>query len=128
MRRNIITGGGERRFRNGAQDYAGYLETPDGRLRADLAFANLQDFLPHAIKTPMCGLDVGCGTGAAAVRLASLGFHVTQLDSSQPMLDMARGTAEQAGVADRVTLQYGNAAQLTQLFPIASFDVILCHM
>ena len=36
------------RFRTGAAKYAAYLETPEGRLRHDLAFANLQDFLPQA--------------------------------------------------------------------------------
>jgi len=34
------------RFQTGAAKYAAYLETPEGRLRLDLAFANLQDFLP----------------------------------------------------------------------------------
>jgi hypothetical protein len=35
----------------GAAKYAAYLETPEGRLRLDLAFANLQDFLhsPHGL-------------------------------------------------------------------------------
>ena len=75
----------------------------------------------------MYALDVGCGTGATAVRLAQVGFHVTQLDSSEAMLDIARRTAEEAGVADRVTLLHGDAAQLPSLFDAASFDVVLCH-
>jgi len=37
---------GESRFEYDASRYAAYLETPEGRLRADLAFANLQEFLP----------------------------------------------------------------------------------
>jgi len=32
------------RFQSGADKYAAYLETPEGRLRCDLAFANLQIF------------------------------------------------------------------------------------
>ena len=36
------------RFGTGATKYAAYLETPEGRLRLDLAFANLQDFFPRA--------------------------------------------------------------------------------
>lgn len=116
------------RFQNGAQDYAAYLETFEGRLRADLAFSNLQDFLsPLQANTPMHALDVGCGTGATAVRLAQLGFQVTGLDSSQAMLDLARRAVEEAGVANRVTLQHGDVSQLTDLFPAASLDVILCH-
>jgi len=118
----------DERFQNGAQHYAAYLESPEGRLRADLVFGNLQDFLPlPQTRKPMYALDVGCGTGATAVRLVRLGFHLTLLDSSQAMLDIARCTAEEAGVASRVTLQHGDAAQLTNLFGTVKFDVVLCH-
>ena len=123
-----MTRSDDERFQDGAQDYAAYLDTFEGQLRADLAFATLQDFLPAPqIKRPMYALDVGCGTGATAVRLARLGFHVTQLDSSQAMLDLSRRAAEEAGVLSQVTLRRGDASQLTNLFPAASFDVILCH-
>jgi S-adenosylmethionine-dependent methyltransferase len=116
------------RFQNGADEYAAYLETPEGRLRSDLAFDNLQDFLPRAqAGKSLCALDVGCGTGATAVRLARLGMHVTLLDSSTAMLDIAQRAAQEAGVIDRVVLQHGNATRLTDLFDTASFDVILCH-
>ncbi len=62
---------GESRFENDASRYAAYLETPEGRLRADLAFANLQEFLPaSAGVNSLRALDLGCGTGTPAVRLA----------------------------------------------------------
>lgn len=116
------------RFQNGAQDYVAYLQSPEGRLRTDLEFANLEDFLPLSqAKKPQYVLDVGCGTGVTAVRLARLGFHVTQLDSSQAMLDIARRTAEEAVVTNTVTFRHGDAAQLADLFGPASFDVVLCH-
>ena len=115
------------RFQSGAEKYAVYLETPEGRLRSDLAFTNLQDFLPLQAKPSLCALDVGCGTGATAVRLARLGIHVTLLDSSPAMLDIAKRAAWEAGVTDKVVLQHGDAAQLANLFHTASFDVILCH-
>jgi ubiquinone/menaquinone biosynthesis C-methylase UbiE len=116
------------RFENGAQDYAAYLETPEGRLRSDLAFANLEDFLPRPqVMTSLCALDVGSGTGATGIRLARLGIHVTLLDSSQSMLDIAKRAAQESGVTGTVTLQHGDAAQLTTLFQTGSFDVILCH-
>jgi S-adenosylmethionine-dependent methyltransferase len=116
------------RFQSGANQYAIYLETPEGRLRSDLAFANLEDFLPRsqAVKS-LCALDVGCGTGATAVRLARLGIHVTLLDSSPAMLDIAKRAAQEAGVTDKVVLQHGDATQLTNLFRTRSFDVILFH-
>ena len=85
------------RFQSDADKYAAYLETFEGRLRLDLAFANLQEFLPQATGS-LRALDIGCGTGAAAVRLARLGIHVTLLDSSLPMLDLAMRAARDAGV------------------------------
>jgi S-adenosylmethionine-dependent methyltransferase len=114
------------RFRIGAAKYAAYLETPEGRLRLDLAFANLQDFLPQSTRS-LLALDIGCATGAIAVRLARLGLHVTLLDESLPMLDFAERAAREAGVTERVALKHGNATQFANLFPAASFDVILCH-
>ena len=115
------------RFQSGAYQYAAYLETPEGRLRSDLAFANLKDFLPLHVKPLLCALDLGCGTGATAVRLARLGIHVTLLDSSPAMLDIAKRAVLEAGVTDKVVLQHGDAAQLADLFQTRSFDVILCH-
>jgi S-adenosylmethionine-dependent methyltransferase len=115
------------RFQDGANRYAAYLDTPEGRLRSDLTFANLQDFLPLQAKRSLRALDLGCGTGAIAVRLARLGIHVKLLDSSPAMLDIAKGAARDAGVADKLILQHGDATQLANLFGPRSFDVILCH-
>lgn len=114
------------RFRTGAAKYAGYLETPEGRLRLDLAFANLQDFLPQTAR-PLHALDIGGGTGAIAVRLARLGLHVTLVDASLSMLDFAERAVRDAGVTERIALKHGDAGQLPTLFPAESFDVILCH-
>ena len=114
------------RFGNGVDRYAAYLETPEGRLRLDLAFANLQEFLPQTTKV-LRALDIGCGTGAIAVRLARLGLHVTLLDSSLPMLDFAKRAAREAEVSGRIALKHGDAAQLADLFHAGVFDVIVCH-
>jgi S-adenosylmethionine-dependent methyltransferase len=113
------------RFQSGADQYAAYLNSPEGRLRIDLAFANLQDFLPVSADR-LLALDLGCGTGAIAVRLAQLGIHLTLLDSSLPMLELADRAARQGQVTDRITLKHGDATQLEKFSP-ASFDVILCH-
>jgi S-adenosylmethionine-dependent methyltransferase len=114
------------RFRTGAAKYAAYLETPEGRLRLDLAFSNLQEFLPQATRS-LVALDLACGTGAIAVRLARLGLHVTLLDASVPMLDFAKRAAREAGVTERTALKHGDVTQFENFFHAGSFDVILCH-
>src|SRR5216683_222335 len=114
------------RFESDAGRYAAYLETPEGRLRLDLAFANLREFLGPVKDSPRA-LDLGCGTGATAVRLARSGLQVTLLDSSPAMLDLAQRAAQEAGIAEKITVKLGDAARLADLFPAESFDVILCH-
>lgn len=114
------------RFRSGADKYAAYLESLEGRLRLDLAFANLQEFLPRRTES-LRALDLGGGTGATAVRLAQLGLRVTLLDASPTMLDFAKRAAQEAELAERIVLTHGDASQLTTLFNADSFDVIVCH-
>ncbi len=113
-------------FQDQADKYAAYLETAEGRLRLDLAFANLQEILPPSTAS-LRALDIGGGTGALAVRLAQLGVQVTLLDCSAPMLNIAQSAAQAAGVADRVALRHGHASEVAKLFNSESFDVILCH-
>jgi S-adenosylmethionine-dependent methyltransferase len=114
------------RFRTGAAQYAAYLKTPEGRLRLDLAFANLREFLPQDARS-LRALDIGCGTGVLAVHLARLGLHVTLLDASLPMLDLAERAAREAGVTEGFVLKHGDAQQLATLCDAGSFDLILCH-
>jgi len=118
----------DNRFQSDAGKYASYLETPEGRLRLDLAFANLLEFLPARQENkPLSALDLGCGTGATAIRLARLGYSVTLLDSSEAMLEIAQRASHEAGVSDRVTVRRSDAAKFSTLFGARSFDVILVH-
>lgn len=114
------------RFQTGAQKYAAYLETPEGRLRTDLAFANVREFLPPD-RSSLRALDVGGGTGAVAVRLARVGLHVTLLEPSSEMLDIAGLASQEASVEGKIALKHGDANQLQELFDAHSFDVIVCH-
>jgi len=123
-----IAKAGSEHFQNGAGKYAAYLGTPEGRLRSDLAFAHLQDFLPLPQSgRPLLGLDLGGGTGAAVVRLVRLGIHVTLVDSSPTMLEIAKLAAREAGLDGEIALKLGDAAQVANLFPAGSFDIVLCH-
>src|ERR1700676_1404622 len=43
------------------------------------------------------------------------------------MLDGAKRAAREASVADRIALNQGDAAQVANLFPAGSFDIVVCH-
>jgi ubiquinone/menaquinone biosynthesis C-methylase UbiE len=63
-------------------------------------------------------IDVGTGTGRAALALARGGAQVTGVDASADMLDAARKRAAQSGLA--VTFERDDAHALS--FPAGSFD------
>ena len=115
-------------FQEEADKYAAYLASAEGRLRLDLTFTALEEFLTALPSTkPLRALDLGGGTGATAVRLALRGIQVTLLDSSLAMLKEAEDTALKAGIGNKVVLQHGDAAQAGKLFVEESFDIVLCH-
>jgi len=61
--------------------------------------AFLDDLLPRYDAAPRRVLDLACGTGTAALRLAAQGYAVIGIDGSAPMLDVARQKAADASVA-----------------------------
>jgi SAM-dependent methyltransferase len=67
-------------------------------------------------------LDVGTGTGRAAIALAKRGAAVTGVDASNEMLAVARRRAAENHAA--VTFVHGDAHGLA--FPDRSFDVVIC--
>jgi ubiquinone/menaquinone biosynthesis C-methylase UbiE len=67
-------------------------------------------------------LDVGTGTGRAALLLARGGANVTGVDASEEMLAVARQRADAEGVPVRFLT--GDAHALN--FPDRSFDVAVC--
>ncbi|MGD8466822.1 MAG: methyltransferase domain-containing protein [Anaerolineae bacterium] len=70
-------------------------------------------------------LDVGCGTGALAVRLAEKGAHVTGIDVAPQMLSQAAAQLEARGLADRVRLLELGAVEIDGAFAEERFDVIV---
>lgn len=93
---------------------------PIGRLLAETQERQIAAFL-----APLDGrriLDVGTGTGRAAIALARRGAVVTGVDASAEMLHVAERRAAEAGVA--VTFTRGDAHGLD--FPDRSFDAVVC--
>ncbi len=93
---------------------------PIGRLVADTQEQVIASFLaPVAGRTV---LDVGTGTGRAALALAARGAQVTGVDASAEMLAVAERRASAAGLA--VTFAQGDAHGLA--FPDRSFNAVIC--
>jgi ubiquinone/menaquinone biosynthesis C-methylase UbiE len=67
-------------------------------------------------------LDVGCGTGNAALTARRAGADVVGVDVTRPMLDLARDGAGLAGYDD-IHWVAGDAEALP--FPDAAFDVVV---
>ena len=100
---------------------------PIGRLIAETQEQQIAAFL-----APVAGrriLDVGTGTGRAAIALAKRGAIVTGVDASAEMLQVAERRAVEAGVTAAgdgggVTFVRGDAHRLD--FPDRSFDAVVC--
>lgn len=93
---------------------------PIGRLLADTQEEVVAGFL-----APLSGrsvLDVGTGTGRAAIALAGRGAVVTGVDASAEMLAVAKQRAEAARAP--VTFERGDAHGLP--YKDRSFDVVVC--
>jgi len=70
-------------------------------------------------------IDLGCGPGQLVIDLAQRYpvLHVTGLDLSAEMLDLARRNADEAGVGDRIEFKAGNAEDMP--FPDGHFDLVV---
>ncbi|MGQ0432890.1 MAG: class I SAM-dependent methyltransferase [Microthrixaceae bacterium] len=81
--------------------------------------------LADHVSPGMSVLDVGCGQGTQALRLASHGCHVTGVDPSPELLDCFASGASTAGLD--VELIEGRIEDLDELLPQRRFDVVCAH-
>ncbi|KFZ76795.1 methyltransferase [Amycolatopsis sp. MJM2582] len=79
----------------------------------------LLDQLPPG---PGVALDVGCGSGRFARRLAATGMHVEAIDRSGPMIELARA----AGSPGPGTISYRQADVVAEKLPDEAYDFISC--
>lgn len=94
---------------------------PIGSLVASSQAKTLSDFVGRIQHRRI--LDVGTGTGRAALLFAHGGARVTAVDASEQMLEVARARAAEQGIHS-VTFARGDAHALD--FPDRTFDVACC--
>jgi len=113
-------------FEAGAQAWDDYVRTPHGKLRQDLILYHL---LRHLGSTrPLRVLDAGAGTGAYSWALAQVGHHVTLVDYSSPMLEIARQRFEQSGqLYGRAEFLHAPVDELSERLPHRRCDLLLVH-
>jgi ubiquinone/menaquinone biosynthesis C-methylase UbiE len=70
-------------------------------------------------------LDIGTGPGYLPIEIAkaSSSIEVVGVDLSRKLVQMAQSNSLKAGLADRLTFQYGNAGELG--FDNSSFDMVI---
>jgi 2-polyprenyl-3-methyl-5-hydroxy-6-metoxy-1,4-benzoquinol methylase len=71
-------------------------------------------YIETADKFPETALDIRCGTGGFAVKLAQRNIHTTGLDLSAVALDKAKKRAEDSEVADKVEFIKANIEDIDQ--------------
>jgi SAM-dependent methyltransferase len=76
----------------------------DGRGPLDVMFSSIEEVSPRRV------LEVGCGPGEAAERIAALGAEVVALDSSSRMVELARARGVDARVGDVQELPFADAS------------------
>lgn len=109
-----------------AQQWMGRLSQVRNVVRQELLARQLAEYL--AGSGPVSVLDVGCGQGTQALRLAEAGHHVTGLDPSGSLLEQFRRSLREKPpeVADRVRLLQGIGEDAAQVAG-TGFALVLCH-
>jgi ubiquinone/menaquinone biosynthesis C-methylase UbiE len=72
-------------------------------------------------------LDIGCGTGALAIRAALRGAYVTGIDVDPRMLELATRRTREAHVEERVALREEGVAELDGE-PDENYDAVTCGL
>jgi SAM-dependent methyltransferase len=88
---------------------------------------NSAAYLVPQLQPGMKLLDVGCGPGTITADLAALiaPGHVVGLEHAPGILEQAKATAVERGVADRVEFKTGDVHALD--FPDDTFDIVHAH-
>lgn len=90
-------------------------------IRQEIIGRQLAPLVDHGMSV----LDVGCGQGTLAIRLASAGCRVTGVDPSAEFLQICAEQASSENVA--VELMLGGIEDIGDLLEGRRFDLVCCH-
>jgi O-methyltransferase StaMB len=119
---------------HGYNAHLGYVDTPESELGYAEATDRLTDVMTQRLRIGAGSrlLDVGCGVGAPAARIARLtGADVTGISVSREQIARADTLARETALEDRLVFRHADAMRMP--FADASFDAVLalesmCHM
>lgn len=121
----------QKRFNVGAEAWAGYNQTPLGRIRQEVTWHNLAPNLPivRDPERPPRVLDAGGGSGELAIGLVQRGYRVWLSDYAPAMLNQARQAAQSLprDVRARLTFCPMSVDGVAESFAPQTFDAIACH-
>ncbi|MFE8945363.1 SAM-dependent methyltransferase [Streptomyces sp. NPDC007856] len=106
--------------------HVGYWSSPEDESSLQDATDRMTDMVIErlAVKPGARVLDVGCGLGAPAIRLAKTAdVHVVGIATSPNLIEAATESARRAGVAEQVTFEVVDAEELS--YPDESFDAVM---
>jgi ubiquinone/menaquinone biosynthesis C-methylase UbiE len=107
-----------------AADYdVAFTHSPLGLALRALVWSRIERVFARAHRV----LDLGCGTGEDAVRLAAAGMEVTALDASAQMVQRAQDKARREGCAERIRFLCAPMEQLNETLGAAQFDGVLSN-
>jgi SAM-dependent methyltransferase len=91
------------------------------RFSESLAESILPEYLLELGIEPEDLLDVACGEGTFAVMMAQRGYHVTGIDQSERMIDLAKKRAREADVDASFLIEDMRSLPFTE-----KFDLVTC--
>src|SRR6185369_17947126 len=102
---------------------ATFTDTQVGRALREIVWSRLeQTFLP-----PKRILELGCGTGEDALRLARSGVQVVATDPSAGMIQVARAKAAAGNCAQRIEFRCLGMQEIRSFAPGEMFDGVLSN-
>lgn len=112
-----------------AHRYDHIYDDPYWRWHDSLTWGYLKPHLPVNQNSPV--IDLGCGTGKWAIKIARSGYRVTCVDISAKMLDAVQRKAIESGIEDKITCIQADLMDLSavgeQSFELAvAFGEPLC--